>query len=71
MTWIIVASSLLAGVIIGLLIGGRLSAQPTRVRGLEAELREAADAERRQCQRSFQHDGRPCPPHDRKLQRGL
>ena len=47
MTWIIVASSLLAGVIIGLLIGGRLSAQPTRVRELEAELREAADAERR------------------------
>lgn len=47
MTWIIVASSLLAGVVIGLLIGGRLSANPNRVRELEAEVREAKDAERR------------------------
>ena len=39
MTWIIVASSLLAGVVIGLLIGGKLSANPSRVKELEAQLR--------------------------------
>ena len=47
MTWIIVASSLLAGVVIGLLIGGRLSASPSRVKELEAQLRDVKDIERR------------------------
>ncbi len=47
MTWIIIASSLLVGVVIGLLIGGRLSANPARLRELESELREAREAERR------------------------
>lgn len=47
MTWIIVASSLLAGVIIGLLVGGRLSASPSRVRELEAEIKAAQEKERR------------------------
>jgi uncharacterized membrane-anchored protein YhcB (DUF1043 family) len=47
MTWIIVASSLLAGVVIGLLIGGKLSANPSRVKELEAQLRDAKETERR------------------------
>ena len=47
MTWIIVASSLLAGVVIGLLIGGKLSANPSRVKELEAQLREAKETDRR------------------------
>ncbi len=47
MTWIIVTSCLLIGVIIGLLIGGRLSANPNRVRELEAEIKAAQEKERR------------------------
>jgi len=47
MTWIIVTSSLLAGVVIGLLIGGKLSASPSRVKELEAQLRDAKETERR------------------------
>jgi uncharacterized membrane-anchored protein YhcB (DUF1043 family) len=47
MTWLIIASSLLVGVVIGLLLGGRLSASPARLRELENELREAREAERR------------------------
>ena len=47
MTWIIVASSLLAGVVIGLLIGGKLNANPSRVKELEAQLREAKETDRR------------------------
>ena len=47
MTWIIVTSSLLAGVVIGLLIGGKLSTNPSRVKELEAQLRDAKETERR------------------------
>lgn len=47
MTWLIGTSSLLVGVVIGLLLGGRLSASPARLRELENELREAREAERR------------------------
>lgn len=47
MTWIIVASSLLVGVVIGFLIGGKLNANPSRVKELEAQLREAKETDRR------------------------